>query len=140
MTAKKGFTALTTNQKFRGCDPMGCGTFGASRGGRTHNGVDVTVTPGQNIVSPISGTVTRFPFPYGDDLSYKGIEIKNSEYSVKIFYMSATVSANTKVTAGQVIGKAQNIAAKYGNGMTNHVHFEVRDAKGNLLNPTNMFI
>ncbi|UUC45590.1 M23 family metallopeptidase [Flavobacterium cerinum] len=137
---KKAFAAIVPNQKIRGCDAHGCGSFGASRGGRTHNGVDVVVTPGQNIVSPISGTITRFPYPYKGDFNYKGIEIKNSEYTVMIFYMNTTVLANTKVTAGQTIGKAQNIAAKYGNGMTPHVHIEVRDSKGNLINPTNMFV
>ncbi len=140
MTAKKAFAAIVPNQKIRGCDAHGCGSFGASRGGRKHEGVDIVVTPGTKILSPITGKVIRYPFPYPGDIFYKGILIENEQYSVKIFYLNPTAIQNTTVKQGGVIGVAQNIASKYSPGMTNHVHMEVRDAKGNLLNPTNMFI
>lgn len=133
LMTKKAFAAPTAANKIRGCDSHGCGTFGASRGGRTHQGEDFAIEPGGSIFSPISGTVTRFPFPYGDDLRYTGIEIKNSEYSVKIFYMGATVRVGQEVKAGQLIGKAQDIAKKYGPGMVNHIHVELRDSSNNLL-------
>lgn len=141
MNSTKAFAKVTTDNIRRGCDrDWGCGGFGDSRGSRIHEGLDIKTIPGQQILSPITGTVTRFPYPYGDDLRWTGIEIKNSQYHVKIFYMSAKVAANTQVKQGQVIGIAQNIASKYSATMTNHVHVEVRDAKtGALINPEKLF-
>ena len=139
MGTQQAFAKITNNQSFRGCDPKGCGAFGSKRTHGKHQGVDVVTAVGQNILSPISGTVTRFPFPYGDDLSYNGIEIKNEAYTVKIFYCKAVVVVNTKVKAGQIIAKAQNISAKHGAAMTNHVHIEVYDKTGKLLNPEKLF-
>lgn len=133
LMTKKAFAAPTAENKIRGCDPHGCGTFGASRGDRKHQGEDFAISPGGIIFSPISGTVTRFPFPYGNDLSYTGIEIKNAEYTVKIFYMSPSVIVGQEVRAGQVIGKAQDISRKYSPGMINHIHVELRDNRNNLL-------
>ncbi|HRB72445.1 M23 family metallopeptidase [Flavobacterium sp. UBA4197] len=139
---KKTFAAIVANQKFRGCDAFGCGHYAASRdgGSRSHNGVDVITTPGQAIMSPIAGTVIRYPFPYGNDLRWTGILIENKDYSVKMFYLTPTALQGTKVTQGQIIGKSQNIASKYGSAMTNHVHVEVTDRKtGKLVNPANLF-
>ena len=141
MGTQKAFGKVTEKNTARGCDAggWGCGSFGASRGARKHYGIDIKTTPNENIFSPIDGTVTRFPFPYGDDLKYTGIEIVNKDYKVKMFYLKATVPVNSKVTKGQLIGNAQNIAAKYGTAMTNHVHVEVYDKSGTLLNPETLF-
>ncbi|MFY0481674.1 M23 family metallopeptidase [Flavobacterium sp. PLA-1-15] len=140
LSTKKAFANLVHNQGFRGCDGFGCGSFGASRGDRVHQGIDIPTVKGETIFSPISGTVTRFPFPYGDDLRYTGIEIKNEIYSVKIFYLKATVPAGAIVKQGQAIATAQDIAAKYGSGMTNHIHLEVRQTPtGQIIEPTNLF-
>ena len=137
---RKAFANVVNDQQFRGCDGFGCGAFGESRTGHSHQGVDIVVKKGQQVVSPISGTVTRFPFPYGDDLRYTGIEIKNNQYSIKIFYVNPVVSIGTKVSRGEGIATAQDIAAKYGNGMTNHIHIEVRETNtGLLLDPTKLF-
>lgn len=139
MGTNKAFAKITTNNIIRDCDPKGCGEFGASRGSRKHNGLDIEAVPGENIFSPISGKVTRFPFPYGDDLSFTGIEIVNNQFKVKIFYMKAVVSANSSVVQGQYIGNAQNVAKKHGGGMINHVHIEAYDNSGNLINPETLF-
>lgn len=142
MGTEKAFAKITDNQKNRECDAFGCGSFGASRGDRKHNGIDIVTIPNQKLFSPITGEVTRFPFPYGNDLSYTGIEIVNSEYKVKMFYCSSVVAIGSKVQAGQFIATSQNISAKYGSGMTNHVHVEVYKKQGNnwvLIDPTNLF-
>lgn len=135
----KALASVTKNQKLRDCDPFGCGNFGAPRGTRKHNGIDLIVSPGQDIFSPITGKVTRIAYPYASDLSYKGLEIVNEQYKVKIFYINPTVAIPSVVTAGQKIAEAQNIAAKYGSTMTNHVHFEVRNALNQVIDPTNLF-
>ena len=141
MSTGKAFAKITDNFKFRGQDALGSGAFGAPRsnGKRKHAGVDVVTTTGQNILAPIAGTVTRFPIAYPDDTRWVGIEIKNDKYHVKMFYMKATVKAGVFVKKGDVIGVAQNLNIKYP-AITNHVHFEVVDAKtGKIINPTNLF-
>lgn len=137
--SSKSFSAPTKSNKIRQCDPFGCGTFLASRGTRKHEGEDYAIAPGENVHSPISGTVTRIAYPYASDLSYKGIEIKNEEMTVKIFYMLATVAIGKTVKAGDVIGMAQNISAKYGTSMVNHIHVEIRNKAGKLIQPSTLF-
>ncbi len=140
ISTKKAFAAVVSNQQLRGCDPKGCGGFGDSRTGHVHQGIDIVVSPGETVNSPISGTVTRYPFPYGDDLRWTGIEIKNQVYSVKMFYLKAAVPIGATVNAGDPIGVAQDIRTKYGNSITPHVHLEVRETgSGKLLDPTNLF-
>lgn len=139
MTTKKALANIKANQQYRKCDAHGCGHFGASRGNRKHNGVDVLTNEGDLILSPIRGLVTRYAVPYANDPTYKGIEIQNEKYTIKIFYIVPTIAVGTKVDAGMVIGKAQNIAKRYSAGMQNHVHIEVYDYKGNLLNPEKLF-
>lgn len=140
MKSNKVFASPTKSAVVRGCDPLGCGSFGASRSGgsRPHNGIDYKASPGEAIYSPIAGKITRIAYPYANDLSYTGIEIVNTSYKVKMFYLSPTLPVGTQVVAGQRIGTAQNISAKHGSAMVNHIHFEVYDKNGNLLNPTTM--
>ena len=133
MNSNKAFGKPTLSGTIRGCDKHGCGNFGASRGGRDHQGEDYSCSPGTAILSPICGKVTRIAYPYASDLSYKGLEIVNSEYSAKIFYMAPSIAIGTTVVKGQVIGTAQNIASKYSAGMVNHIHVEIRNAKGKLI-------
>lgn len=135
----KMLAKITDENKHRECDNHGCGHFGASRGSRDHKGVDIVTVPGQAILSPITGKVVRIAYPYASDLSYKGLLLENDKYVVKIFYINPTIAIGSQVTAGQKIAEAQDIAAKYSPGMTNHAHIEVYDKQGNLLNPTNLF-
>lgn len=139
MTNKaKAFSKPTASGKIRACDASGCGTFGASRTHGTHEGEDYIAEPNESIFSPISGKVIRFPFPYASDQRYTGILIQNENYSVKIFYMKASVNAGEIVQAGQVIGTAQNIAAKYSSPMTNHIHVEMRNKANTLVKPSTL--
>lgn len=139
MTTKKALAKVKDNQQFRKCDPFGCGHFGATRGNRKHKGVDILFEPNEDVLSPIYGVVTRYAYPYANDTTYKGIEIQNERFTVKIFYVLPTIHIGKHINAGDVIGKAQNIAKKYGATMQNHVHIEVRDYQGNLLNPEKLF-
>lgn len=114
----------------RNCDPAGCGHFGAPRGSRRHKGHDFIVVPGQQVISPINGKVLRYAYPYASDLSYKGILIEgrgvHAGFQVKIFYMNPTIGIGETVDAHQVIGIAQNVAAKYpGSEMQPHLHLEL---------------
>lgn len=140
MLNKKTLNQLKPGQQIRN-DAMGSGIFGASRSGgtRKHNGIDLIFAPGETVLSPITGTVTRLALPYANDPSYSGIEIKNDDYRIKLFYISPAVAVGTAVNAGQAIATAQNIAAKHGGGMVNHVHIEVYDNRGILLDPAKLF-
>jgi len=140
MSSTKVFAKITKDNIYRGEDPLGDGAFGASRsnGTRKHKGIDIVTKPGETIFSPITGKVTRFPIPYADDNRYNGAEITNSTYRIMIFYMKANVSIGSTIIAGQSIGIAQNISAKHGAAMKNHVHYEVYK-NGILIDPTNMF-
>lgn len=118
----------TRSGKRRGCDPLGCGHFGASRGSRKHKGVDYSTNFGEEILSPISGYIERYPDPYGDG-QYSGVQIKGTGvhqgYLVKMFYLSPSVPVRGKVVAGQKVGNAQNISRRHGASMINHVHVEI---------------
>lgn len=138
---RRALVPITKNQRIRGKDAFGSGTFQASRdgGSRLHSGVDIVATAGQAIYAPVTGKITRLAYPYASDLSYTGLEIINDDYNIKIFYIAPTVAIGSQVAAGQKIAVAQHIAAKYGAGMINHVHIEIRNKNGELINPTNLF-
>ena len=78
-----------SNGTVRGTDKWGSGHYGAKRGTRLHNGIDIVADYGSDVVSPIDGTVTRISYPYSNDLAYKGIFIKGSgaysNFEIKIF-------------------------------------------------------
>jgi murein DD-endopeptidase MepM/ murein hydrolase activator NlpD len=104
-------------------DPAGSGEFGASRGDRKHKGVDFVVEPGQPIHSPIEGYVSRIAYPY-DSAEFKGLEILNDNLNLKVFYLTPLEGiVGQNVSAGDVIGYAQDITRKYPTqGMTPHIH------------------
>ena len=128
------FLKITQSNKKRGCDVKGCGHFGASRGDRKHNGLDIVTIAGEPIYAPVSGKVVRHSFPYSDDLKYTGLLLENSDLKIHIWYFKPIVSAGTTVKAGDILGYAQDLTKKY-KGITNHVHLEVKDQKGKLINP-----
>lgn len=117
-------------------DPKGDGRFKASRsGGKEHNGLDFLCIPGEDVLSPIAGKIIRESAAYKDDPRYRNIVIAGAKgYEVKIMYVQLTAKVGEMVTKGQVIGKCQSIAAKYGAPMRDHVHFEFR-INGKLQNP-----
>lgn len=124
-------------------DSSGSGKFGSSRGGgtRAHAGVDYLCTPGETIYSPVDAVVIRSAKPYANDPNYSGLVLKNADFEFKLFYMKGTPGIIGKtVRAGDPIGTAQDISAKYGGSMQPHIHLEMRGAGAQLLNPeTNYF-
>lgn len=116
---------LPPEKPLRGIDDFGSGAFCASRGNRTHRGVDYSFLPNDPVYAPSAGTILRIGYPYvGED--YKLIEMRDSttQAIIRLFYVRPTVGPGAVVPAGKVIGFAQDISAKYGEGMTNHVHVE----------------
>lgn len=57
-----------------------------------------------------------------------------------MFYMIPDVSVGTPIKAGDPVGTAQDVSKKYPPNevgtMTPHIHVEVRNKKGDLIDPT----
>lgn len=131
---------LVPGQRIRGNDAHGSGSFGTGRGDKTHNGIDIVVSPGQSIHMPFTGKVVRIARPYADDLSWEGLAIQNERYFAKIYYLRPLDVVGLTLNAGTVIGHAQDIGKRY-RGITPHVHLEIwdRSKKNTAIDPTNLF-
>jgi len=131
-----------SNKELRGCDDFGCGHFGASRGSRTHKGLDLVSTPGAYAFSPIDGVITKHGYPYAKHLEYRYIEITNDEFRVRLFYCELRedlFEVGDEVCQGDGIGICQDIAKLYDTDdkrMKNHLHLEIYQDK-ELLDPAN---
>lgn len=137
------FTPINSYNNVRDCDPLGCGYFGASRGDRSHQGIDFIVTENQSIRAPFDCKVLRYGYPYTDDSSYRLVEIqgtgKESAYTAKVMYIKPTLPVGATVKKGAALCKADSLARKFGPTMTPHVHFELR-YNGLLIDPTAYFV
>lgn len=116
-------TSPVDTLSYRLTDVHGQGHFGASRGSRTHDGVDIVAKNGEPVYAPISGLISKLPFPYTGNTTFKGIDIEKDNKKVRLFYVNPVVGVSQQVRKGQLIGYAQNIESKY-TGITNHVHLE----------------
>lgn len=111
-------------------DPAGDGHFGTGRGSHTHRGLDLTI-PTFNVWAPIEGVIERHAYPYVGDKKWQGCLIQGTgrhlPFNCKLFYVVVDDDLVGKlVTGGERIGDPQKISKKYpGQGMIDHVHFEV---------------
>ena len=144
----------------RADDGYGSGVFGASRGGRLHEGVDYACYPGSQLLSPVAGRVSKLGYTYASDLSFRYVEITDGNLSRHRFmYVEPMVEHGALVVVGGVLGTAQAIADKHNlikkltlatakkldksdlfkvqNPMAGHVHYEIIDDAGNHLDPEN---
>lgn len=128
----------------RGTDDWGDGSFGASRGSRKHKGIDYKADPGDEILAPCDGKVTKLGYPYapkpGDKITYRYVEITDHQgYRHRVFYIEPAVNMARQVNKGVMIGTAQDISGKYHrddrNPMINHVHYEILDEEGQPTDP-----
>ena len=124
---------------FRECDGQGCGHFGASRGSRHHNGVDMVCVPGTKVGSPVKGVVTKLGYPYAGDMTTRYVEITTEGYRFRLFYVSPCVSVGDPVFIGSIVGHAQRLESM-DRGGTQHVHFEVMDEDDNYIDPTPVIV
>ena len=129
-------------------DPQGSGDFWASRGTRPHTGVDYTIHPGDFILSPVEGVVTKLGYPYSTgyggfyrqpETPYRYVQVTDSEgFDHRLFYVRPIVPIGTQVTTESPIGVAQDISLRYPSKtrpMTPHVHYEIIDQDGQFINP-----
>lgn len=111
----------------RGCDSQGCGEYGASRGRRVHQGLDIEGVPGQDVVAAEDGTVSKIGWPYRDRslARFRYIEVTHSPtFRTRYHYVQPGpgIQVGTDVKRGQNIGTLQRLPYA---GITQHVHFEV---------------
>jgi hypothetical protein len=107
-------------------DAAGHGYYGAKRGTRLHMGMDFLCKYAQDVVSPIDGFVERIAYPYAGDRDYKGLVIRGSQLTIKLFYVAPwDWIIGTEIKQGDVVGMAQDISAKYGGKMLPHVHLSI---------------
>jgi len=107
-------------------DPKGSGRFNASRGGpKRHDGVDFIAKPGQAVLSPIDGSVSRRVVAYSNE-NYYGVEIDGKRISIILLYLNPLKGIiGSYVQKGDIVGTAQDISKRYGKGMLPHIHFRI---------------
>ena len=121
--------------KIRKCDSKGCGSFGASRGSRKHEGIDLVLDSGDKFLSPVDGKVTKIGFPYADDLNFRYVQVTDKDDKKhRFFYLSPSVVMFQKVKVSTILGYGQTLKTRY-HGITDHVHYEVK-INGSKVNPT----
>ncbi|WP_428398279.1 peptidoglycan DD-metalloendopeptidase family protein [Marinobacter salarius] len=119
----------------RKCDGHGCGHFDAPRGGKSHVGLDLKCSPKTAVNSPVSGTVTKINHMYSDDPSYLYVQVSENGYDFRVYYIEPTVQVGQAVCKTSIIGEAQDLRTRY-QGITPHVHFEIKNANGEYIDPT----
>jgi murein DD-endopeptidase MepM/ murein hydrolase activator NlpD len=100
--------------QIRGTDKFGSGAFGSRRDGgkRTHLGVDAITVTNEDFHSRVAGTVSFLGYPYGDDLTYRYVQITDANgWKWRYYYVKPTVELGLKINIGD---------------MTQHVHFEIK--------------
>lgn len=119
----------------RGVDDFGSGAYGASRGSRTHNGIDYCAQPSSIVHALTGGEVTKLGYPYADNINFRYVQITDHEgFNWRYFYVKPSVEVGDKVNADDSIGFVQDLNTRY-KGITPHVHLEVKTDSGTFVNP-----
>lgn len=122
--------------KIRDQDSWGSGAFGARRGIRMHNGIDIVSVPGDEFSSFVCGVVTRVGYPYQDDLSFRYVEVYDEVRKLywRYFYINPAVKFGDRVSLVSSLGTVQKLGDRYPK-ITEHVHLEIKDLDGNFVDP-----
>ncbi len=146
-------TTLLRAQLLLRNDAAGDGHFGASRGSRTHNGIDFAAVPGTQILSPVDGVVTKHGYPYGsgvggatnqETIAYRYVEVmhdhpEHGDLRYRFFYVLPIIEVGSTVDIDQPLGLLQDVTQRYLNqGMTPHCHFEVKREDGSYVDPSTL--
>lgn len=113
-------------------DACGDGAFGARRkhGDETyeHRGLDTICTPGQVVIAPMDGLISRIGWCYADE-AYRLLVIESDPWACRILYLQPSAGIEGRwVRQGQVIGHAQDIRGRDDyrkQGMLPHLHTEL---------------
>lgn len=110
--------------------PFGNRTSPGGIGSTNHKGLDIAAPRGSPVVAPIGGTieVASGLKGYGNAVYLRGDDGNQYRFAHLDGFNTA---AGARVGAGQQIGRVGST----GNSTGNHLHFEVRNAAGQILNP-----
>ena len=130
---------ISADCEIRGSDKHGSGHYGAPRGNRTHNGVDIVCSGGTLIKCPADGVVTRCNgVVYSDPKKreWRYIEVQDRHKAKhRMFYVKQLgMELGIKVKFGEVIGVAQGIEYLY-DGITPHIHYEIKIGRATYIDP-----
>lgn len=109
------------------------GKFGNDRGTHKHGGVDLPRPAGTPISATAGGVVTRAEFSdtYGNVVYIKHDNGMETRYAHMQGFANG-IKKGTRVNRGQILGGVGSTGRSSGP----HLHYEVRDAKGNAIDPT----
>lgn len=129
-----GLASMVKNFGIRN-DSSGLGTFGAKREGHIHQGLDIKAEPNETVNAPFDLEYSFTGNVYKDDPNFKATEYKTKNGTFRVMYM-LPITNKKFFKQGEPIGTTQNIASKWGKGMINHIHVEIRE-NGILKDPKN---
>lgn len=132
-----GHAMRLTEMVIRGCDSQGCGHFGASRGTRKHNGIDLVCIPGTKVQSLVTGRVSKIGYPYAghDKRKIRYVQVTCGDYDFRVFYVNPMVEVGQLVNTDSILGFSQTLDVFYPD-ITEHVHLEIKDKNGSYVDPT----
>lgn len=107
-------------------DELGSGLYMMPRGDHRHKGLDLVTTPGEEVIAPIPGRISKIGYCYNTEPQYRYIEILGDLLSMRLLYVKPSVGVGQRVAEGQKIGVSDDVSKKYGEQMTPHIHIEVR--------------
>jgi murein DD-endopeptidase MepM/ murein hydrolase activator NlpD len=121
-----------TNKVLRVSDDFGYGHFGASRGARTHKGVDYVGLENTIVRSPVTGTITKYGWAYDLEHNQRYIQItkRGSDEKHRLFYtqMDTKLDVGDEIIEGASVGFLGNISKMHDTQdkkMLNHLHYEI---------------
>lgn len=127
-------------------DSEGDGHYGAPRGNRKHIGIDLISYVGENVLSPVSGVINRLGFAYSkprdSNYIFKIISIEDKDgLKHELFYVNPCVKVGDTVEQGNLIGQTQDLRIQYPllSNMKNHVHLQIKNNCGIIINPTRFY-
>ncbi|CAF92686.1 unnamed protein product [Tetraodon nigroviridis] len=120
--------AGNSNNRRRISDRWGQGHYGASRGGRTHKGLDIMCKDGSAVYAPfdvtLNGRLTVYTDPTKKAIN-EGINLSGENLCFKLFYVRPD-KVSGKVRKGERIGIMLPMQTVYP-GITSHVHVQMCD-------------
>jgi len=120
-------------------DCFGSGEFGASRGNRTHKGIDYAAQPNSKVLALRAGKVTKLGYTYSDDLRFRYVQVTDSKgYNLRYFYVEPMVKVGKTILVDDCLGTVQDLDERY-KGITPHIHFEIKDKNSMIINPKDYF-
>ncbi|XP_044034182.1 leukocyte cell derived chemotaxin 2, tandem duplicate 1 [Siniperca chuatsi] len=121
----------------RTSDSWGAGNYGARRGNRNHEGLDIRCSDGSAVYAPfdvtLHGKVTVYTDPAKAAIN-NGINLRGEGLCFKLFYVNP-IQTSGSVRKGERIGTMLPMQSVYP-GITSHVHVQMCDRK---IDPTQYF-